>query len=55
MISKDNIIVGGRSFKDRQDLSIDVDEKIRGIVEGDKNSKNSWDYTLEKFKERRSK
>lgn len=36
IISKDNIIIGGRSFKDGQGLNIDVDAKIRGTVEGDK-------------------
>ncbi len=34
-ISKDNIKIGGNSFKDGQILDIDVDIKIRGTVEGD--------------------
>ena len=34
-ISKDNIKIGGNSFRDGQILDIDVDIKIRGTVEGD--------------------
>ena len=34
-ISKDNIKIGGNSFKDGQILDIDVDIKIRGTAKGD--------------------
>lgn len=36
IISKDNIIIGEKSFRDGQGLNIDVDAKIRGTTKDDK-------------------
>ena len=36
LISKDNIIIGEKNFKDGEGLNIDVDAKIRGTSKGDK-------------------